>query len=138
MKAFVDIFRELDNASTEDQKIAILRSNSSPALFDLLRYGLSPTQVLYTDKVPTYTKDEAPDGLAFSHLYAEMKRFYLLTKDYPISQERKEQILIQILESLGTEAPIMEQLVTRKFKSLSRDTVETAFPGLIISEQVKV
>jgi hypothetical protein len=131
MKAFLDIFRDLDNAQTEEQKIEILRANKSPALMDILRYGMHPNGGLYTSEVPPYKDENTPDGLAFSNLYAEVKRLYAIHKDYNLPAKRKEEILIQMLESLGTEAPILEQIITRKFKSINREIVDRAFPGLI-------
>ena len=72
-----------------------------------------------------------------SNLYSESKRFYILAKDYPLAEKRKEEILIQILESLGSEAPIMEQIIQRKFNSLTKGTVDAAFPGLIAGVEQK-
>ena len=137
MQAFVDIFCALDNASSEEEKVQILRQNKSPAMIDLLRWAYHPNGEFYTNTPPTYTPDESPDGLAMSNLYSESKRFYILAKDYPLAEKRKEEILIQILESLGSEAPIMEQIIQRKFNSLTKGTVDAAFPGLIAGVEQK-
>jgi len=131
MKDFVDIFREIDAAQNEEQKIRILRDNISPAMIDLIKYTLHENGEFFTTEVPDYTKDPTPDGLAFSNLYAEIKRFYVFRKDYPLSPKRKAELLIQTLESLGTEAPIFEQVIRRNFKSLTLETVNKAFPNLI-------
>lgn len=138
MKAFVDIFRDLDNAKTEEQKVEILRSNKSPALLDILRYGFHPNGELFTTKIPSYAKDPTPDGLAFTTMYSEVKRLYTLRKDFNLTENRKNEILVQMLEALGSEAPILEQIVSRKFASLNRETVDIAFPGLIERTETRV
>jgi hypothetical protein len=138
MQAFIDIFHAIDNASSEEEKVHILRQNKSPAMIDILRWAYHPNGEFYTTTVPTYIPDESPDGLSMSNLYSESKRMYILAKDYPVDAKRKEEILIQILESLGSEAPIMEQIVQRKFKSLTKETVSAAFPGLFEVVEQKV
>lgn len=131
MKDFVDIFREIAVAQTEDQKIRILRDNASPALIDLMKYTFHENGEFFTTEVPDYTKDPTPDGLAFSNLYNEVKRFYVFRKDYPLAPKRKQELLVQTLESLGTEATIFEQVIRRKFDSLTIETINKAFPNLI-------
>lgn len=130
-KMISEILEEVSQAQTENEKINILRKNYSPALEDILNWSYRPDVSFFTDKIPPYTPDQSPDGLALTSLYNEHKRFYMFLKESKINNERKNILLIQMLEALSDkEAKILEEVITKKIKLISKDLAEKAYPGI--------
>lgn len=126
-----EILEQVSQAQTEIEKVNILRKNYSPALEDVLHWAYDPNVIFFTDKIPPYTIDQSPEGLTMTSLYSEHKRFYLFLRESRIEQNRKTVLLIQMLEALGQkESKILEQIITKKIDSVSKDLVEKAYPGI--------
>lgn len=126
-----EILEQVSQAQTENEKVNILRKNYSPALEDVLRWAYDPNIVFFTDTIPPYTPDQSPEGLSLTTLYSEHKRFYMFLKESRIDSNRKTILLIQMLEGLGdTESKILEQIITKNIKSVSKDLLEKSYPGI--------
>lgn len=139
MKNIYEILEEVEKAKSKDDRIAILRYNSSWALKNVLK-GTYDSSVEFTvDKIPSYKSSDAPPGLGYSHMTQELSRAYLFERGNPrvnsnLTEKRKEQILIQILESLeAKEAQVFCNMLLKKplCKGLSYNVVKEAFPDLI-------
>jgi hypothetical protein len=68
----------------------------------------------------------------------EYRRFYLYTKENPVAEKRKNELLTQLLESLHpTEAMVIEQMIAGEIPGIDREVVDLAFPNLISTKVVK-
>jgi hypothetical protein len=85
-----------------------------------------------------YSPDPAPEGLAYTTLMIEYRRLYLYTKENPVTEKRKTELLLQLLESLHpTESKVVEQMIAGEIPSIDREVVDLAFPNLISTKVVK-
>jgi len=139
MKNIYEIFDEIAKAKNKNDRIAILRYNNSYALKNVLLGTYAPYINFVFDKIPTYKSSDSPPGLGYSSIHQELGRIYLFEKDNPkvnpnLSHKRKEELLIQILESLeAREAEVFANMILKKqkVKNLDKKLVDEAFPGLI-------
>lgn len=139
MKNLYEVFDEFEKAPTKQDKINVLRSNSSYALREVLRGTYNPNIEFTITNVPYYKPSDAPPGLGYSSIHQELSRAYIFEKNNPkvssnLSDKRKEQILIQILECLEErEAQIYMNMLLKKqrVKGLTSNMVKEAFPDLL-------
>ena len=139
MKNLYEVFDEFEHAKTTQDKIAILRNNATYALKNVLEGTFSPNITFCFKKIPDYKPSDAPIGLGYSSIHQELGRVYLFQENNPkvnpnLSHKRKEEILIQILESLeAKEAKIYADMLMKKqhVKGLTLSVVKQAFPDLI-------
>lgn len=139
MKNMYEVFDDFKKAKTRAEKIDVLRNDRRRILKDVLQGAFHPKIEFIFKKAPEYTPSDAPPGLGYTSIEQEMKRIYLFVKDHPrtdpnLTQQRKEQILIQILEALESrEAEVFMNMILKdlKVKGLDEKLVREAFPGLI-------
>ena len=139
MKNLYEVFDELETKTKKSDKIAVLKSNESYALKNVLKGSFDPNIQFVFDKPVKYKPSDSPAGLAYSSIHQELGRAYIFEKNSPkvspnLTQQRKEHILIQILESLEKrEAEIFHAMILKKLKvkGLTYDLVREAFPGLL-------
>lgn len=139
MKNIYEIFDEVENAKTKQDRINILRFNKSYALECVLRGMFHPNIKYLFDHIPHYRPSDAPGGMGYSSIGLELDRVYLFEKDNPqappaLTKERREQILVQILEVLeAREAEIFAGMIMKKspYKSIKYNLVAEAFPDLL-------
>jgi hypothetical protein len=133
-----EILEKAASQGTPKDKANILRAHGSPALQEVLKYTYDPKVTWYCQKAPAYTPDPAPEGLAFTNLMIEYRRLYVFQKDNPVSEKRKNELLIQLLESVHpSEAKTVEQMIEGEIPGLPREVVDIAFPNLISTKAVK-
>lgn len=139
-----EVLNKVASANNRGIKIKILRENITPALRTILKYVFHPAYKFYTNKAPKYTPDHAPTGLSFSNLFSEHRKFYIyahqsverqITKGTVTSIPRKEQLLIQMLESIHpNESVVVEHMINgtfTKFTTIDKKLVDEALPGLL-------
>jgi hypothetical protein len=139
MKNIYEILEEVEKAKSREDRIAILRYNSTWALQNVLKGAYDSSVQFTVDKIPQYKASDAPPGLGYTSIHQELGRVYLFEKNNPkvnsnLTEKRKEQILIQILESLeAKEANVFCNMLLKKplCKGLSYNVVKEAFPDLI-------
>lgn len=139
MKNIYEIFDEYEQAKTDDERVAVLQKNSCLALRQVLRGTFDPTVEFAVTRVPYYKPSDAPPGLGYTNMTAELARVYLFQKEHPklpegLTEERREKILIQILEALeAREAVIYMNMILKrqKVKGLNAKIVARAFPYLL-------
>ena len=139
-KNVYEIFDEFDKAKTRKDKIEILRKNNTYALRNILQGTFNPNIQFIFEQMPKYKASDAPAGLGYSSIHQELGRVYLFEKNNnrvspQLSQKRKEQILIQALESLESrEAEVFANMLLKKqnVKGLDKKIVKEAFPDLDI------
>lgn len=139
MKNVYEVFDELAQRTTKEDRLAVLRFNASYALKNVLKGTFDPNIQFVFEQAPEYKASDAPPGLGYTSIHQELGRAYLFEKGNPkvsptLSQKRKEQILIQILESLeGREAEVFLGMLLKKqkVKGLNYALVKEAFPDLL-------
>lgn len=137
-KLLFEVFDEFVAAESREDKINVLRRNDSWPLKNILKGTFDPN-VQFTIKVPEYKRSDVPDGMSYSSIHHEISRAYLFEAGNPkvpptLSDRRKEEILIQILEVLeAREAEIFAAMIEKKniIPGLTADLIAEAFPGLL-------
>lgn len=140
MKQIYEVFEEFEKAKSKAEKIAVLKKNDSYALRQVLIGAFNPKVEFVVDKIPYYKPEQVPPGMGYSTIQAELDRIYLLVKAHPrvsesLSQERKEQILIQMLEALeAKEAVVFMNMILKnlKIKGLDEKITKEAFPDITL------
>lgn len=138
-KNLYEVFDEFERAQTKEERINVLRRNVSYSLRSVLRGTFDPNVQFVFEKVPYYKPSDAPIGLGYTSIHQELGRVYLFEANNPrvspdLSMQRKEQILIQILEALESrEAEIFMNMILKKqkVKGLTFDLVKEAFPDIL-------
>ena len=102
----------------------------------MIKYHIVP-QVNVILGVPEYTPDDAPIGLNPSNLFQEIPKCTVFAEGHPagkgVSNKRKEELLIQILESMhASESIIFEGMLRKKLKvkGLTEKMALEAIPDL--------
>lgn len=139
MKNLYEVFAEFEKSPSRQDKINILKNNSSYALREVLKGTFNPNIEFTVTNIPFYKPSDAPPGLGYSSIHQELSRAYLFEKNNPkvsrnLSDKRKEQLLIQILECLEErEAQIYINMLLKKqrVKGLTSNIVKEAFPDLL-------
>lgn len=139
MKNIYEVFTELENTTSRKDRIDILRNNDSFALRNILKGTYDPNVNFAIKKVPLYKPSDAPPGLGYTSIHQELGRVYLFQTEHPrlppnLSDSRREQILIQILEALEKrEAEIFMNMILKKqiVQGLNVEIAKEAFPDLI-------
>ena len=138
-----EMMDEIGKAADKNQKIQLLRQYNCQTLREVLRYSLAPQLKFFTDKVPAYKADYAPEGMSFNSLFNESRRFYILTRpetEFAISgkvtaENRKLQILTQILENIHPkEADLLATMIDGTFckkYGITKKLVEEALPQVL-------
>lgn len=142
----LDLF---EKAKTKEEKISILKKHEVPVLRALMRMNFDPTSKMsLPDGEPPFKKEPGkPAGMSESTLIGEYRRFYIwLDPNYNLNRLRKEQLFIELLESLHvSEAEVLclakDKKLHTKYKSLTEDIVREAFPTTLppkIERETKV
>jgi len=136
-KLIPQLLKEVSEAKTNKDKVEILRSNTHPALKDILRVNFDSDVVsLLPEGAPPYEKDDAPEGYSVSSLFKTHKQFKYFFKG-PIGNQvqavRREKLFIDALESMHpSESELLITAKDRKLKGLTASIVNEAFPGLLV------
>lgn len=138
-KTISEVFDDFKNAKTREDKIHILRSNYTFSLKYILQGTFHPEIEFVFETIPQYKKSGIPDGMGYTTIDQELGRAYIFERNNPrvnpnLSQKRKTELLIQVLEALeDREAVVFEQMLLKKLliPGLTYDIVKEAFPELL-------
>lgn len=140
MKPLYVVFDEFKQAKTKTEKQNVLLKNYSFPLESVLRGTYNPNVKYTIEKVPYYKPDiDSPEGMGMSNIAFELKRAYLFEEGNPrippdLSEKRKNEILIQILESLeAKEAIVFMNMILKKDQAPGLDLsfMKETFPNLV-------
>lgn len=138
-KNIYEVFDEFKKAKNKADRIMVLQKNDTSALRDVL-IGVFHPNIQYTvDKIPEFKRVEMPAGMSYDHMSGALSRIYLFMKNNPrvpegLTDKRKNEILIQILESLEEkEADVFIGILKKDLKVpyLTPALVNEAFTGLL-------
>lgn len=130
-----EILQKADQEKTQDEKVASLQSNDSPALRRILQLTFAPeAQWLLPKGIPPYKPLDLPDQQG--RFYSEIRRLYLFLEggNPNLKPFRREFLFVQLLESIDAEdANLLVHMKDGKlpYKTITRKIVEKAFPGLL-------
>ena len=138
-KNIYEVFDDFKKAKTKEERLEILRKNDSWALKNVLLGTFHPSVKYVINKIPKYKSETAPAGLAYNHMTDALGKVYLFVEDHPkvspnLTMQRKEQLLIQLLESLEkNEAEVFCNMLKKDLKipHLTAKLANEAFPGLL-------
>lgn len=139
IKNIYEVFDEFNKAKSKTDRIDTLRRNDTWALRQVLLGAFHPTVKFTVKKVPEYKKVEMPAGMSYGHMTEALSRVYLFQEGNPrvpagLTEKRKEELLMQILESLEIqEAEVFSGMLLKnlKVKYLTEALINEAFPGLL-------
>jgi hypothetical protein len=132
-----EVLRKVNNAKTKEEKRKILLENNTQVLRSLFiwNYDDSIVSLLPEGEVP-YVRNPAPEGT--DHLLLEnegKKLFHFVKGGSSISQAKREQIFLGILEQLHPdEAEVLclvkDKALQKKYTRISKALVEETFPQI--------
>lgn len=140
-----EIFTKVAEAKTRKDKVKVLQENGTLGVKVILRSAFDPLIVFnLPEGKPPYKTEDAPPGMSYQTLdqMAKNQRFSYLVKGgkgdamVPV---RREKFFIDMLESLDpNEAEILAEVkdkkLPKKYKGLTKQLAQEAFPGLIKDE----
>ena len=137
-KLISDVLTEASKLTKKEDRINYLRTNSSPALRDVLRIAFDDDVVsVLPTGAPSYEKDDAPAGHEYLNLHRGHRRFKYFFKG-PVANEtpslRREGMFLSFIESLhGEEAEMVIAAKDKKlkYKGITKALVKDTFPNLI-------
>lgn len=138
LKNIYEVLNEFKKVKTKQERIEVLRKNESWALKSVLQ-GVFHPNVKFNTKVPDYKKIDVPAGMSYDHMTSALQRAYLFQEGNPrtpegLTEKRKSELLIQILESLEPqEAEVFTNMLQKDLKVpyLTQGLVNEAFQGLL-------
>jgi hypothetical protein len=134
IKLIPEIFDEVSMCTTPESVAQTLSRNQSPALKLALQYLFHPAVNFEFKELPKYTPDPGGENLSPSSLFVEMRRMYLFDKSKNLPLKKKNELLLQILESVHpSEAEFIGRMFTRNLQIplLTYELVRKTFPGLL-------
>ena len=130
-----EILDKVSKIKTKKEKVSFLKHYVSDALRMVIKSSFDPQikWALPDGEVP-YEKNEAPEGTEHSVLSYEARKLwhYIEGGDPTLSQNKRETMFVQLLESLHPdEADILvaakDKVLHQKYKGLSKNVVMEAF-----------
>ena len=139
LKNIYEVFNEFKKVKTKQERIESLRKNDSWALRNVL-LGVFDNRVKFSiTKIPEYKTEDVPPGMSYNHMSYALGKIYLFMEGNPrtppaLTEQRRDQLLIQILESLEKpEAEVYINMLKKDLKVpyLTEALVNDAFPNLL-------
>jgi hypothetical protein len=140
------VLEEVEKAPTREAKIKVLRAYDHMVVRGLLRINFDDNiKMSLPEGEPPFKKDTSiPSGYSETNLFTEFRRFYIwLNSDVNITQMRKEQLFIQMLEGIHwSEAELIclakDKKIQTKYKSIKEDLIREAYPELMPPKVIQV
>ena len=132
-KGIGEIIKEVKDAKSVGEKIRILQREDNRELRGLLEltYDNRLTWALPEGNPPYKPLDKSFDNQGM--LYSEMRRMYVFLEGKAnVSQARREQLFIEILEQLDPDdAALLIEAKDRKIKGVSKNVVKQAYDDFL-------
>ena len=130
-----EILNKVSKLKTKKEKVAWLKQNNSDGLRMVIKSSFDPelNWLLPEGDVP-FNRNDAPEGTEHTDLHMEARKLYHFIEggNYDITQGRRENLFIQMLEGLQeNDADVLvaakDKSLHRKYKGLSDNVVREAF-----------
>jgi len=132
-KGIGEIIKEVKDAKSVGEKIRILQREDNRELRGLLEltYDNRLTWALPEGNPPYKPLDKSFDNQGM--FYSEMRRMYIFLEGKAnVSQARREQLFIEILEQLDPDdAALLIEAKDRKIKGVSKNVVKQAYDDFL-------
>lgn len=115
----------LEEVNKDTSNLTKYRENA--ALKFLFQHAFIPEQkFVLPDGAPPFKPEAAPIGMTPANFTQEMKKLYVFTKARDLPKVRREQLFIQLLESVHpTEAKVLiavkDQALNKLYKNITAD-----------------
>ncbi len=134
MKVIADIVKEAESKKTAKQQAAVLEKNKSAALKAIIGYALDPEikWLIPEGGLPPYTplpKASDREGALYK-MYGQLEYLVNSEKGRGLTQIKREQIYIQLLESLDPDDALLIGRVRNGTVKIYPEAVKIAFPGI--------
>jgi len=133
MKALSTSIAEIEHAKTDKEKAELMQKNSSAQLKALVGYSVDPGVLwLLPASNPPY-RSLPPSADQEGRLYTETRRliyFVNSPEGRALTQIKREQLFIQLLESIDARDAEMLLRVKNKALKISINAVKMAFPNM--------
>jgi hypothetical protein len=139
MKNIYEIFDDFEEAKSKNERIEVIRKNLSKALVQVFELTYHPQyQWLITEMPNNYKEPKTLPGISQNQIATELRKLYLFRRGEPtaekLTSEKREQLLLQLLESLEPrEAEVIIGIFRKDqgVKGLDYKFVKEAFPNLL-------
>ena len=131
------IFEDVAAANSIKARKKVLLENESEPLKEILKYAFHPDiKFALPPGKPPYKTIGSPEEYNPTYLYPNIRKFYLYIEGGHdgLTQLRREQLFIQMLESLHPkEAEVVIQVKDKKlnYRGLTYKLVKTTFPEIL-------
>ena len=131
------IFEDVESANSFETRKKVLLEKESNPLKDLLRYAFHPDiKFALPSGEPPFKTIGSPDEYNPTYLYPNIRKFYLYIEGGHdgLTQLRREQLFIQMLESLHPkEAKVVIHVKDKKLKyrGITYKLVKETFPEIL-------
>jgi hypothetical protein len=136
--SLAEIVNTARKAETVEEKVAVLKKNDSKQLRDILALMCDARWTFdLPDTAPPYTESVIHESHGL--LYREMRKMPYFVEQMPQGKElqriRKEQLFIQLLESIDAEDAklVIRTIAKEPYPDLSPEVINKAFPGGIVN-----
>jgi len=133
-KALAEIVEEIEKQKSRNKQTELLLKYSSKELKTILGYGMDPDlKWLLPETDPPYVplKDGSDQEGRFYTESQKLMYFVNSPEGNNVRQARREQLFIQILESIDPrDAKLLLRMKNKKLK-IKMDAVKEAFPNLV-------
>ena len=132
-----DVLKQTAKLKTKVDKIDYLRKMNSTPLRDILRINFDDDIVsMLPPGAPPYKKDNMPDGMNYSTLQQQYRKFkYFFKGQYTyMNPVKRENMFLELLESIhpdDAQVFIDAKDKSLKYKGLTKKLVMDSFPNLI-------
>ena len=139
MKNIYEVFDEFEQASTKQEKMAVIEKNLSKTLVEVLQFTFHPGFQWKVKEMPeNYKVPDTKPGISISQLSTEIRRIYLFQEGHPeaekLNPRKRHELLIQFLEGIEPrEAEVVMGIFKKDqgVKGLNYAFVKEAFPNLL-------
>jgi len=133
MKALSTIIEEIEKEKNVNKQAELMKSYSCKALKDIIGFGMDPNvKWLLPEGDPPY-RPLPVEADQEGKLYAETKMFQYFVDSNEgsgIRPMKREQLFIQLLESIDPRDALLVLRVKNKKLKINKKAVKMAFPGI--------
>ena len=139
VKNVYEVLEAFKKETNKAGRLKVLQENDSFALKQVLLGAFNPNIKFTLNEAPKFKREKIPVGMSYSHMTEALQRMYLFVEGNArvpagLTEQRKKEILIQILESLEEpEADVFLGVLKKDLKVpyLTSALVNEAFPNLL-------
>ena len=134
-KPIPEVLKIADEIQNPEERAEFLTKNMRDSLRKVLACFHNPDIEFERFKDIKYSTKHNKAGISDSTLDHEMKRLYLFQKDHVLTEERKRNKLIQILESMyDAESDLVVNYIIPKknpYKNINKNFIKKFFPQIL-------